>query len=131
MNRIILNWVFHLKSTSAPRRKKCYLNVHQIILICSHFKQYFLFHRFSLKKCIWHNIIFHMQKLSCQMQFDESVKYRGYKQSVIDTEVFSHMVLFLSDRRKGQKVSQSRQTAIPYTTEGWWMLTVNKEVYNS
>ena len=52
------------------------------------------------------------------MQFDESVKYRGYKQSVIDTEVFSHMVLFLSDRRKGQKVSQSRQTAIPYTTEG-------------
>ena len=52
------------------------------------------------------------------MQFDESVKYRGYKQSVIDTEVFSHMVLFLSDRRKGQKVPQSRQTATPYTTKG-------------
>ena len=51
------------------------------------------------------------------MQFDESVKYPGI-QTIIDIEVFSHMVLFLSDRRKGQKVPQSRQTAIPYTTKG-------------
>ena len=57
------------------------LFINYSILICPHFKQYFLFHRFPLKNCIWQNIIFHMQKLSCQMQFDESVKYRGCKQS--------------------------------------------------